>query len=543
MKPTILIADDDPAQRRVLQKQVERMGYASIEAEDGDRVMAVLDGTDGPDIALVLLDLVMPGLDGMGVLDRLHERPEAPPVIVLTAHGGIDAVVSAMRAGAQDFVVKPASPERMDVSIRNALKTRTLTTEIDRERRKATGRLSLKDIITRAPSMKRVLDLAERAASSTIPVLIEGESGVGKELIARAIQGASSRKGKNFVTVNCGAIPENLVESTLFGHEKGAFTGATDKRVGKFVEADGGALFLDEVGELPLDTQVKLLRAIQEGEIDPVGAKRPVTVNTRLISATNRSLMHLVESGRFREDLYYRLSVFPITVPPLRNRREDIPFLVEHFVRKFAAEENKPVSAVASDAMDIICAAAWPGNVRQLENTIFRGVVLCDSDVLTLDDLPHLPRTRNTPLRRLGDAMRMASEKGGSEALRLAEDALGQSNGAAPSDAVRLSAEPAAAENIHDGASANPQAGPMSALGPEMAGGIPMAPPRRDPSLLPLHGPDGHMRSMDNLEADIIRSAIDRYDGKMTEVARRLGIGRSTLYRRLRDLGLDSAAE
>jgi DNA-binding NtrC family response regulator len=402
MKPIILIADDDPAQRRVLQKQVERMGYASIEADDGDRVMAVLDGTEGPDIALVLLDLVMPGLDGMGVLERLHDRPEAPPVIVLTAHGGIDAVVSAMRAGAQDFVVKPASPERLDVSIRNVLKTKTLTTEIDRERRKSAGRLSLKDIITRAPSMKRVLDLAERAAGSTIPVLIEGESGVGKELIARAIQGASSRKGKNFVAVNCGAIPDNLVESTLFGHEKGAFTGATDKRIGKFVEADGGALFLDEVGELPLDTQVKLLRAIQEGEIDPVGAKRPINVNTRLISATNRSLMHLVESGRFREDLYYRLSVFPITVPPLRNRREDIPLLVDHFVRKFAAEENKSISAVAPDAMDIINAAAWPGNVRQLENTIFRGVVLCDSDVLTLDDLPHLPRTRNTPLRRLG---------------------------------------------------------------------------------------------------------------------------------------------
>lgn len=531
MQKTVLIADDDPAQRRVLDKHVERMGFGRVEAEDGDRTMAILDGPQGPDVALILLDMVMPGLDGMGVLQRLRQRPDSPPAIVLTAHGGIDAVVSAMRAGAADFVVKPTSPERLEVSIRNALKTKTLTSEIQRTKRQVAGRLDLSDIITHAPAMKRVLDLAERAAASSIPVLIEGESGVGKELIARAIQGAGSRRGKNFVAVNCGAIPDTLVESTLFGHEKGAFTGATDKRSGKFVEADGGTLFLDEVGELPLETQVKLLRALQEGEIDPVGAKRPVTVNTRLISATNRSLIHLVENNRFREDLYYRLSVFPITVPPLRNRREDIPLLAEHFVRKFAAEENKPVSTIAPDAMELIQLAAWPGNVRQLENTVFRGVVLCDGDVLTLDDLPHLPRNTNAPLRRLGDAMRMASAGAPSEPL-----------------ATGAAAE-AAAEAGMDQATVAPATSDTATREPGEARAVPPMPPidKFAPAMpsnsLPMLGADGHMRRMEDLEADIIRAAIERYDGKMTEVARRLGIGRSTLYRRLRDLGLDTAAE
>jgi DNA-binding NtrC family response regulator len=238
--------------------------------------------------------------------------------------------------------------------------------------------------------MQRVIALGRRAAASNIPVLIEGESGVGKELIARAIQGESERRAMPFVVVNCGAIPENLVESILFGHEKGSFTGAVDKRIGKFQEADGGTLFLDEVGELPLDAQVKLLRALQEGEIDPVGAKKPVSVNFRLISATNRDMIKLVKEGKFREDLYYRLNVFPIWVPPLRERLEDVPELALHFLARFAAEEGRRVTSISAQVLELLTGYSWPGNVRQLENAMFRAVVLCDGSELTINEFPQI---------------------------------------------------------------------------------------------------------------------------------------------------------
>src|SRR5690349_5018203 len=283
-----------------------------------------------------------------------------------------------MHAGAVDFVIKPTSPERLEVSIKSALKIEALQGELARLNRKANGTLTFGDLIVRGEAMRRVIQLGHRAANSAIPVLIEGESGVGKELIARAIQGESERKTRPFITVNCGAIPENLVESILFGHEKGSFTGAVDKRIGKFQEADGGTLFLDEVGELPLDAQVKLLRALQEGEIDPVGSKKSVKVNFRLISATNRDMIQLVKEGKFREDLYYRLNVFPITVPPLRDRIGDVPELARYFLARFAAEEGKRVTSISADAMDMLVSYAWPGNVRQLENAVFRAVVLAD---------------------------------------------------------------------------------------------------------------------------------------------------------------------
>ena len=265
------------------------------------------------------------------------------PVIVQTAHGGIDNVVSAMRAGAVDFVVKPAGAERLHVSLRNALNASALEGELQRIKNSQSGTLGFNDIITKSAGMHAVLRIAEKAAASTIPVLVSGESGVGKELIARAIHGSGERRAKPFIAVNCGAMPENLVESILFGHEKGSFTGATERHAGKFVEASGGTLFLDEVGELPPAAQVKLLRAIQEGEVEPVGARKPVKVDVRLISATNRDLIADVKSGRFREDLFYRLHVFPITVPPLRERPADIPALARHFLARFAAEEGKRI--------------------------------------------------------------------------------------------------------------------------------------------------------------------------------------------------------
>ena len=339
----------------------------------------------------MVLDLVMPDLDGLGVLARMREAGSALPVIVQTAHGGIDNVISAMRAGAIDFVVKPASAERLQVSIRNALSSSALAGELQRMKRSQSGTLTFKDIVTRSAAMRPVLKNAEKAASSSIPVLIEGESGVGKEIIARAIHGSGERRAKPFVAVNCGAIPDNLVESILFGHEKGAFTGATEQHVGKFVEASGGTLFLDEVGELPPAAQVKLLRAVQEGEVEPVGGRKPVKVDVRLISATNRDLIADVKAGRFREDLFYRLHVFPISVPPLRERPEDIADLARHFLARFGAEEGKAHSRDHVRGAVVACPPiAGPGNVRQLENAVFRAVVLAEGPAIGAAEFPQI---------------------------------------------------------------------------------------------------------------------------------------------------------
>src|SRR5581483_202548 len=363
----ILIVDDDPVQCRLLEAMLHKFGYEAVVRDNGEAALALLCGGDGARIDCVILDLVMPNLDGLGVLARLRQAGVKVPVIVQTAHGGIDNVVSAMRAGAIDFVVKPIGAERLHVSLRNALTTSALEGEIARFRHSRAGTLGVADIITKSANMGGVIRIAEKAAASNIPVLICGESGVGKELIARAIHGSGERRTKPFVAVNCGAMPENLVESILFGHEKGSFTGATERHTGKFVEANGGVLFLDEVGELPPAAQVKLLRAIQENEIEPVGGRKPVKVDVRLISATNRNLMADVKNGRFREDLFYRLHVFPITMPPLRERPEDIPDLVRHFLARFCADEGKRIQLVTAEALALLQSYRWPGNVRQLE--------------------------------------------------------------------------------------------------------------------------------------------------------------------------------
>ncbi len=325
MAASILIADDDAVARRLVENMVQKCGYETIVVESGDAALAALTAPDAPAIDAVILDLVMPGLDGMGVLAKIREAGLTVPVIVQTAHGGIDNVISAMRAGAADFVVKPVGVERLQVSLRNALNVSALKGELQRIRHNREGRLSFADIITRAEAMAPVMRAAQKAANSSIPVLIEGESGVGKEMFARAIHGSGERKAKPFVAVNCGAIPDNLVESILFGHEKGAFTGATERHTGKFVEAHGGTLFLDEVSELPLAAQVKLLRALQEGAVEAVGGRKPVKVDVRIISATNRKLLERVKQGHFREDLFYRLHVLPLTIPSLRGRGAPCP--------------------------------------------------------------------------------------------------------------------------------------------------------------------------------------------------------------------------
>ena len=496
MSKRVLIVDDDPAQRRILEETLKRLGYETKTAVSGEQMLTVLDGPEGASINLVLLDLVMPGLGGMGVLEAMQSKAGMPPVIVQTANGSIDTAISAMRAGAVDFVIKPASPERLDVSIKSALKIQALAGEITRIKKKVDGTLTFNDLIVRGEAMARVVNLGRRAAASNIPVLIEGESGVGKELIARAIQGESERAGKPFVTVNCGAIPENLVESILFGHEKGSFTGATDKRIGKFQEADGGTLFLDEVGELPLDAQVKLLRALQEGEIDPVGAKKPVRVNFRLISATNRDMIQQVKDGKFREDLYYRLNVFPIHVAPLRERLSDVAELASHFMARFAAEEGKRVVGFTADAMRLLQLYSWPGNVRQLENAVFRATVMADGAELTVAEFPQI-----------------AAHVDGFEAAIPAAPAYVDKNPAYTGPAL-LGAEESVPQTIE-------MKGGNGALGIAAMSG------------------DGEIRRLEDIEADMIRLALGRYRGHMTEVAKRLNIGRSTLYRKMQEYGLE----
>jgi DNA-binding NtrC family response regulator len=338
---TILIVDDDPTQRRLMRAVCEKAGYPVLQSDSGEAALQLLQGEQGNDVSLVMLDLRMPGLGGMETLKRAKSYRDELPVIVLTAQGGIDTVVEAMQSGAADFFVKPASPERVIVSINNALNISTLKGEVSRLKRKRDGAMAFGDLIGASAALKNVQRLGERAAASNIPILISGESGVGKEMIARAIQGSSDRSGRPFITVNCGAIPANLVESILFGHEKGSFTGAHQKHIGKFQEADSGTIFLDEVGELPADMQVKLLRVLQESEVDAIGSKRPTKVDVRVISATNRDLAEEVKAGRFREDLFYRLNVFPVHIPPLRERVEDIPALVDHFIQRYNAEERR----------------------------------------------------------------------------------------------------------------------------------------------------------------------------------------------------------
>jgi DNA-binding NtrC family response regulator len=487
MSGTILVVDDDPVQRRLLEAMVRRFGYEPVMAGSGQEALSLLRSPDGERIDIAVVDLVMPDLDGLGLLAKLREAGLETPVIVQTAHGSIETVVSAMRAGAIDFVVKPVGAERLQVSIKNALMVESLEGEVRRMRRRASGTLSFRDLATKSADMSRVIRLAERAAKSNIPVLIEGESGVGKEVLARAIQGSSDRKGKPFVTVNCGAIPENLIESTLFGHEKGAFTGATERHLGKFVEASGGTLFLDEIGELPLDAQVKLLRAIQEGEVDPVGAKKSVRVDIRLISATNKSLLDLVKEGRFREDLYYRLNVFPMTLPPLRARREDIADLVRGFIARFAVEEGKRVRGLSAETLALLVRYDWPGNVRQLENAVFRAVVLADGDELTVAEFPQI-----------------AAQVDGFDVRIPPAPTLSEAAAAPIREIVRVEV--------------------------------------RDPHALSLIGEGGDLRKLEDLEADIIRFALQHYRGHMSEVSRRLGIGRSTLYRKLKELGLEDEA-
>ena len=462
----LLLIDDEPAQRRLVSALAARGGWRSLFAADAETGIATLGTQDGMQLDAVLIDHWAPRGETVALIAALRTRRPALPILMLTADGSVEHAVDAMRAGATDFLVKPLAPDRLLAALEAAV-SGTAAGELRPLTEKIPALLAFEEIVGSSPDFRAALAIAAKAARARIPVLIEGESGVGKEVVAEAVHAASPRSKKPLITINCGAIPANLVESELFGHEKGAFTGAFERKLGRFVDADGGTIFLDEVGEMPLDAQVKLLRVLQSGDIQPIGARHPRTVDVRVIAATNKRLLEEVEAGRFREDLYYRLNVVQVTIPPLRERTGDVPALARHLLARIARQPGLRPLGITDDALALLVEYDWPGNVRQLQNALFRAAVLCEGAALTRTDFPQIAALGH---RRAGPA---ASVNGGGVTLFRA---------------------------------------------------------------------DGNLRPLEDIEADVIRLAIGHYRGRMTEVARRLGIGRSTLYRKLGELGIDNAA-
>ncbi|MGF1550196.1 MAG: sigma-54-dependent transcriptional regulator [Sphingomonadaceae bacterium] len=475
----LLLIDDEPAQRRLVSAIVGRAGWRLMCAPDIEEALTLARGPDP--IHAILLDHWLSGPAGTALIAQLRAACPGLPLLILTAQSSVAVAVEAMRAGASDFLVKPLSPDRLLAALDSATDRRRQNGELRPLSEKIGSTLDFDEIVGSAPEFRAALAVAAKAARARVPVLIEGESGAGKEVIARAVHGASPRSRKPFVTVNCGAVPPNLIDSVLFGHQKGAFPGAFEDHAGLFEEADGSTIFFDEVGELPAETQVKLLRVLEEGEFRPVGGRALRIVDVRLISATERNLEEAVEAGDFREDLYYRLNIVHVSLPPLRERSNDIPALARHLLARIAEQPGMRYLSITDDALSVLMGYGWPGNVRQLHNALFRAAVLCEGNALTAADFPQIAQESRHGKR---------------------------------------------ADDYHarqlDGASA------AAAL--EHAPGI------------TLYEPDGNLRSLEAIEADVIRLAIGHYRGRMTEVARRLGIGRSTLYRKLGELGIGDAA-
>jgi DNA-binding NtrC family response regulator len=448
-QPLVWIVDDDAAIRELLSFMV---------TEDGHRVESFLSGAEvlaaaGPPPAAVLLDLMMPEVDGVEVLKELRRRHPSLPVIILTAVSDIARAVEVTKLGAYDYLTKPVDRDRLLTTLRRAVTQHSLVEEVDRLRGELSERYRLGSIVGSSAAMRTVYDQIEKVLESDITVFISGESGTGKELVAKAIHYGSLRSKGPFVDVNCAAIPEGLQESELFGHEKGAFTGAHAAHPGKFEQAAGGTILLDEVGEMSPSAQARLLRVLQERCLQRVGGTKTISLDVRVISSSNRDLEQLVADGRFRQDLYYRLVVFPIELPPLRQRREDIPALVEHFLDKYAGDAGRRITRVEPEALELLMRHDWPGNVRELENVIHRSLLVASAPDLKRDDLPR--------------------------------DLL--------------------------------------------ASGTDAAAPEGEP---------GELCSLEELERRAIERAIDRFGGNLSDVARQLGIGRSTLYRKLEQYGL-----
>ncbi len=385
MRVRLLIVDDEPDGRDALAELTQRWGYEVLTADDGTEALRRAIEWH-PDV--LLTDLVMPNMDGLWLLRAVRAELPDLPVLLITGQGTVQTAVQAIKEGAYDFIEKPLDPARLRVVLERALEKQETLREVQLLRRRLAAMAPGTDLIGQGPAMQQVAELVKKVAPSNASVVITGESGTGKEVVARAVHGLSPRKDKAFVALNCSAIPPTLIESELFGYERGAFTGAEQRRLGNFEMAHGGTLFLDEIGELPLEMQGKFLRVLEEKKLRRLGGKAEVEVDVRVLCATNRDLKQEIRAGRFREDLYFRLHVFTVHLPPLRERREDVPLLVQHFIEKFTGETGKHVHGATPGAMAVLQSYAWPGNIRELRNTVERGMILVDGDMIGEEHLP-----------------------------------------------------------------------------------------------------------------------------------------------------------
>jgi DNA-binding NtrC family response regulator len=464
----LMLVDDEPAQCRLVSAIASRAGWRTVFAHDAETAIAMLGTQDGMMLDAIILDQWVPGADPASLISELKSRRPALPILLMTSIGSNEAAINAMRAGAYDYIIKPVAPERLIAALSMAADKSKELGELHPLTEKITQPLAFEEIIGSAPAFRTALAIAAKAARSRAPIFIEGEHGVGKEVVADAIQAASPRAKLPYLKVNCSAIASNLLDSLLFGHEKDAFAGAFDRRIGIFQQAEGGTVFLDEVDVLAPETQIRLVRLLTQGEISPLGASHSYRIDVRILSASNASLAKKLADGQFREDLYYRLNVVQLTVPPLRERTSDIPALARHFLGRMASQPGLRSLGITDEALTMLRRYDWPGNVRQLQSALFRAAVLCERDALTPEEFPQISAAVGVP----------------------------GSGGAGTNDGIGVT----------------------------------------------LYENDGNMRPLEEIEADVIRLAIGHYRGRMTEVARRLGIGRSTLYRKLADLGISDAA-
>ncbi|WP_420607794.1 sigma-54-dependent transcriptional regulator [Novosphingopyxis sp.] len=467
----LMLVDDEPAQCRLVSAIASRAGWRTVFARDSEMAIAMLGTQDGMMLDAILLDQWAPGSDSAELIVELKARRPALPILLLTSFGSTEGAVAAMRAGATDYLIKPVAPDRLMTALDQAVDLASHAGELQPLTEKLGQDLAFEEIVGAAPGFRTALAIAAKAARSKVPVFIEGESGVGKETLADAIHAASPRAKQPFVKVACGSIAENLLDSVLFGHEKNAFTGAFDRRIGLLQQADGGTIFLDEIDRMPSATQIRLVRLVTDNEIQPLGSPHSYRVDIRLITAADEPLEPMLASGSFREDLFYRINVVQLAIPPLRERTGDLSALARHFLARLAGQPGLRSLGITDEALALLRAYDWPGNVRQLQDVLFRASVLCDGDALTAGEFPTI-------------------------------------------------------------AAAVEEAGPGDGAAARHADGIGVT----------LYEPDGNLRPLEQIEADVIRLAIGHYRGRMTEVARRLGIGRSTLYRKLSDLGIDNAA-
>ena len=464
---TVMLIDDEPAQQRLVAALASRSGWRCIQATNTEVAIAMLGTRDGMALNAVLIDQATPNQDCTALIAEIRKRRPALPILMLTALGSMPVAVDAMRAGATDFIVKPIAPDRLVAALEATICPDAPQGELRPLTEKDSAPLGFGEIVGSDPAYRSALAIAAKAARARVPVLIEGERGVGKDVVAHAIHLSSAREKRPFVRVNCAAIPANLIESELFGHERGAFAGAFTRHNGKLLDADGGTLMLDEIEALPFDLHVKLLRTIESGEVHPIGARGFREVDVRIIAATNRSLLDDIMAVRFREDLYYRLATVHVTIPTLRERIGDLPALARHLLTRMTRHPGMRGLGITDDALALLAEYSWPGNIRQLQSALFRAAMACDRDALTAADFAEIAAHSKAPAL----ARRAVNEAG-----------------------------------------------------------------------VALYQADGNMRSLEEIEADVIRLAIGHYRGRMTEVARRLNIGRSTLYRKLAELGISDVA-